>query len=68
MEFMNFSLNLSDEDFKYLTDEFGSKNLELMKEKDIYPYQYMDSFKRFGEEKFPDKESFYRSLKNGKNW
>ena len=47
---MNSSLeklvkNLSDNDFKYLTEEFGSKNLELLKQKDAYPYEYMDSFK-----------------------
>ena len=26
----------------------------------------MDSFKRFNEEKLPDKECFYRSVKDGK--
>ena len=67
---MNSSLeklvkNLSDNDFKYLTEEFGSKNLELLKQKDAYPYEYMDSFKRFGEEKLPDRECFYCSLKDG---
>ena len=67
---MNSSLkklvkNLSDNDFKYLTEEFGSKNLELLKQKDAYPYEYMDSFKRFGEEKLPDPESFYSSVKDG---
>ena len=35
MHFMNFSLdklvkNLSDEDFKYLVEEFDSQNLELL--------------------------------------
>ena len=39
MQFMKSSLeklvkNLSDDDFKYLTKEFGSKNLELLKQKD----------------------------------
>ena len=63
MQFMNSSLeklvkNLSDNDFKYLTEEFGSKNLELLKQKDAYPYQYMDSFKRFSGEKLPDKNIF----------
>ena len=63
MQFMNSSLeklvkNLSDNDFKYLTEEFGSKNLELLKQKDAYPYEYMDSFKRFNEEKLPDKKCF----------
>ena len=38
MQFLNFSLdklvkNLPDEDFKYLIEEFGSKNLELLKQK-----------------------------------
>ena len=66
---MNSSLeklakNLSDDDFKYLTQEFGSKTLELLKQKDAYPYEYMDSFERFSEEKLPDKESFYSSVKD----
>ena len=43
MQFINSNLeklvkNLSDNDFKYLTQEFGSKNLELLKRKDAYPY------------------------------
>ena len=60
---MNSSLEklvkkLSDDDFKYLIEEFGSKNLELLKQKGVYPYEYMDSFKRFSEDKLPDKEFF----------
>ena len=44
MQLMNFSLqklvkNLSDNDFKYSTEEFGSKNLELLKQKVVYPYE-----------------------------
>ena len=67
MQFMNSSLkklvkNLSDIDFRYLTEEFGSKNLELLKQKDAYPYEYMDSFKRFGEEKLPHKKHLYSSV------
>ena len=70
MQFMNSSLdklvkNLSDDDFKYLAKEFGSKNLELLKQKSAYPYEYMDSFKRFNEEKLPDKEHFHSSVKDG---
>ena len=56
--------NLSDNDFKYLTQEFGSKNLELLKQKDAYPYEYRHSFKRFNEEKLPHKKCFYSSLKD----
>ena len=42
MQFMNFSLdklvkNLSDEDFKYLVEESGCKNLKLLKQKGSYP-------------------------------
>ena len=29
-----------DEDFKYLVEEFGSENLELLKQKGDYPYKY----------------------------
>ena len=72
MQFMNSSLdklvtNLSDDDFKYLTEEFGSKNLKLLKQKGAYPYEYMDNFKRFSEEKLPDKKCFYSSVKDGTN-
>ena len=72
MQFMNSSLekllkNLSDNDFKYLTEEFCSKNLELLKQKGSYSYEYMDSFERFGEEKIPDRECFF-FCKRQNNW
>ena len=71
MQFMNSSLDklvesLSDEDFKYLLEEFGSKNLELLKEKVAYPYKYMNSFERYNEEKYPGRIYFYSSTKDGK--
>ena len=49
---------MSEEDFKYLVEEFGSKNLELLKQKGAYPYEYMNSFERFNEEKLPAKNIF----------
>ena len=63
MQFMNSSLkklvkNLWNNDFKHLTEEFGSENLELLKQKGACPYENMDSFKRFLEEKLPDGECF----------
>ena len=58
--------NLPDEDFKYLVDEFGCKNLQLLKEKGTYPYEYMNSFKRFNEEKLPGRKCFYSSTKKGR--
>ena len=76
MQFMNFSLdklvkNLSDEDFKYLAEEFGSGNLELLKQKDAYPYENMNmnmnSFERFNEKKkLPARTYLYSSIKDGK--
>ena len=65
---MNSSLdklvrNLSDEDFKYLVEEFGSENLRLSKQKGAYPYEYMSSFERFNEEKLPARKHFYSSTK-----
>ena len=55
-QYMNSSLeklvkNLSDDDFKHLTQEFGSEDLKLLKQKDAYPYEYMDNFERFSEKK-----------------
>ena len=47
-------------------EEFGSKNLEPLKQKGAYPYEYMDSFKRFHEEKLPNKECFFSSTKKRK--
>ena len=54
---MNCSLdklvkNLSDEDFKYLIEEFCSENLELLKQKGAYPYEYMSCFERFNEKNY----------------
>ena len=65
MLFMNSSLdklvkNLND--FKYLSDVFKEEELKLMKQKGIYPYEYMNSFKNFEEDKLPDKDCFLNSL------
>ena len=35
---------------------------ELLLRKGAYPYEYMDSWRRFKEESLPDKESFYSKL------
>ena len=36
----------------------------LLLRKGVYPYEYMDSWKRFKEESLPDKEYFYSKLNN----
>ena len=42
--------NLGKVDFKYLSQEFDSDVLDLLKQKGFYPYEYMSSFKKFKEE------------------
>ena len=54
-----FVKNLSDNDFKYLSQEFGGELLELVKQKGVYSHKYMNSFKIF----FYDRLKFYSSLK-----
>ena len=56
-------INLSDEDFKYLVKEFGSENLELLKQKGAYPYEYMNSFEKFNKEKLSARKHFFSSIK-----
>ena len=63
MQFLNSSLdslvkNLSDNDFKYLSEKFSGKFLKLVKEKRVYPYEYMDSFQKFSAVKLPNNVSF----------
>ena len=36
----------------------------LVKQKGIFPYDYLDSFDRFNEDKLPGKEAFYNRLQN----
>ena len=69
MQFMNFSLdalvkNLSDNDFKYLSQEFSGDLLELVKLKGVYLCKQMNSFKRFSEHKLPNRFKFFSSLED----
>ena len=41
--------------FKYLSEEFSGEFLELVKQKGVYPHEYMDSFNKFSEDKLPDR-------------
>ena len=47
-----------------MAEEFNGELSELVKEKGMYPYEYMDSFKKFFEDKLPDKSKFFSSLKD----
>ena len=65
-QFMSSSLdklvsNLPKESFKYTSQIFSDKELDLMIRKGVYPYDYMDSFDKF-KEQLPSKEEFYSVL------
>ena len=69
MQFMNSSLDslvksISDNDFKYLSEEFSGEFLKLVKQKGVYPNECMDSFKKFSENKLIDRCNFFSSLKD----
>ena len=69
MQFMNSSLDslvqyLSDNYFKCLPEEFSDEFLKLVKQKGVYPYEYMDSFKKFSQDKLPDRCKFFSSLED----
>lgn len=65
-QFMSQSLssianNLPTEAFKYTSQEFRGKKFELMKQKGVYPYDYMDSFDKFNKT-LPAKEDVFTIL------
>ena len=67
-QFMSSSLerlvsNLPKESLKYTSKKFKGEKLDLMAQKGVYPYDYMDSFDKFNE-KLPTKEDFYSILNN----
>ena len=47
-----------------MSEEFSGESLILVKEKGVYPYVFMDSFKKFSENKLPDKFELFSSLKD----
>ena len=52
--------NLNKDDFKYLTQEFEIKLLDLVMPKGFYPYEYMSEFEKF-KEVLLSKERLYSS-------
>ena len=55
--------NLSN--FKYLSQEFDNKVLDLVNQKGFYPHEYLSDFGKFKEELL-SKEKFYNSLTDRK--
>ena len=57
---MNSSLNalvtnLAENDFKHLSHEFSGEFLKLVKQKGVHPFEYMNNFKKFVDEKLSDR-------------
>ena len=62
----NLAGNLKDSDFKHLMSEFPKDELQLLRKKDSYPYEWVDSYRKFIYSRLPPKESFYLSIDDGK--
>ena len=63
LQFYNGSLdtlasNLNNKDFKYLTSEFGIDRLEILKRKDSYPYEWVDSYEKLNTHLYLRKNTF----------
>ena len=66
-QFMSYSLdklvnNLPKDDLKYTSQVFKGKKLNLMSQKGVYSYDFMDSFEKFDQTELPAKEHFYSIL------
>ena len=62
-QFMSSSLdrlvsNLPKDDLIYTSKVFKGKRLNLMSQKGIYPYDFMDSFEKFNQTELPTKDLF----------
>ena len=66
-QFMSSSLdklvsNLPKDDLIYTSNVFKGKRLNLMSQKGVYPYDFMDSFEKFNQTELPTKDQFYSIL------
>ena len=66
-KFMSSSLdelvnNLSKKDFKNMEKYFDKRQMELLKRKGVYPYEWLDSVERLNETQLPSKDVFYSKL------
>ena len=71
LQFIKASLDtltpkLEDNDFNYLKTEFPVDKFEILKRKDAYPYEWVNSTKNLNTQPYLKKNHFYSSLKDGK--
>ena len=67
LKFMSSSLgalvnNLPKDAFKNLDKYYTPEEVELIKQKGFYPYEYMDTEAKFNDTKLPPREAFYSKL------
>ena len=62
----NHGSNLEHSDFKYLLSKCSINKLKLLKGKDVYPYEWVNSQEKFNYQELPPKECFYSSIKDDK--
>ena len=68
-QFMSSSLdklvsNLPKDDLMYTSKVFKGKRLNLMSQKGVYPYDFMDSFEKFNQTELSNNYLFYSILNN----
>ena len=66
-QFMSSSLDklvskLPKDNLIYTSEAFKGKRLNLMSQKGVYPYDFMDSFEKFHQMELPNKDQFYSIL------
>ena len=55
--------NVDDDQYKYLREFYKEEEVfRLIRLKGVYPYEYMDRWKKFKETSLPPKDAFYRRL------
>ena len=67
LKFMSSSLgalvkNLPKDSFKNILKYYTQEQVELIRQKGFYPYEYMDTEEKFNDTKLPPKEAFYSKL------
>ena len=58
--------NLQDSDFKHLMSKFLEDKLKILRKKDAYPYEWVDSYEKLNYKELPPEEAFYSSIDDGK--
>ena len=46
--------------------EFLEDKLKILRKKDAYPYEWVDSYEKFNYKELPTEEAFYSSIDDGK--